>query len=284
MGSVGDGASGSEDAWIFAAVSYSCRVVSRLGGFTLLRWLPALPALVAFVACTAKTDAPAAADPAAGDPADPSVVAIVSPNGDATFVCSAEVIAPRVVLSAAHCFRGGNYDKTGWTFEIFVGADVHAAAAGDRRVAVTEVRIHPDYQSPTPRADGSDADIAVAFVGEDLALPALPFNVLPLPPDLAGRAARYVGFGANDPAAKGRRHAETARVVSAAPDVVTIAASRSPCHGDSGGPLVVSLAGVDTVIGVGHTSELDDAGNCAGHATYTRTDLFAELLRGAIAP
>jgi hypothetical protein len=38
------------------------------------------------------------------------------------------------------------------------------------------------------------------------------------------------------------------------------------------------------VIGVGHTTELDEAGNCAGNSTYTRTDLFAELLRAAIAP
>jgi hypothetical protein len=187
-------------------------VVFRAGGFALplrlppLTTLTALTALTALVACSTRTDAssPApSADPAA-DPIDASVVAIVSPNGDPSFVCSAEVIAPRVVLSAAHCFRGGNYDKTGWTFELFLGADVHAPASGDRRIAVTEVRLHPDYQSTTARADGSDADIAVAFVGEDLPLRALPFNALPLPANLAGRSGRYVGFGANDPAAKGR--------------------------------------------------------------------------------
>ncbi|MDB5221133.1 MAG: peptidase (chymotrypsin) family [Myxococcaceae bacterium] len=213
---------------------------------------------------------------------DSSVVAIVSPNGDPTYVCSAEVIGPRTILSAGHCFKGGNYDKTGWSFEVFLGNDDHAPASSDRRVRITSFRLHPDYLADIPRADGSDADIAVAFVDEDLGVTPLPFNATSLPAHLEGTSGRYVGFGSNAVSEKGIRHAEAARIVDVSPLVVSMTAGRIPCHGDSGGPLFLSLGGVETIVGIGHTSNVDDGGNCVVGADYTRTDLFADFVNAAL--
>jgi secreted trypsin-like serine protease len=244
--------------------------------------LASVAALALLGACSSSSDggAPAGSVDATGH--DAGVVAIVSPNGDPTYVCSAEAIAPRVILTAAHCFRGGNYDKTGWVFDVFVGADVHAPASSGRRIRVAEFRLHPDYGSGVVRADGSDGDIAVAFVGEDLGVALLSVHTAPLPSSLEGVAGRYVGFGDNDPTRKGKRHSEPARVLSVSPAVLAITASRIPCHGDSGGPLLLSIDGRETVAGVGHTSQIDSAGNCVTSATYTRTDLFADFVRAAM--
>jgi secreted trypsin-like serine protease len=238
--------------------------------------------LALLAACSSASDGGAPAGTVDTTSPDAAVVALVSPNGDPTYVCSAEIIAPRVILSAAHCFRGGNYDKTGWVFDVFIGADVHGAAASGRRVRVTEFRLHPDYESGVARADGSDGDIAVAFVGEDLGIVPLRVETAPLPSSLEGVTGRYVGFGDNDAASKGKRHSEPARVVSISPNVVEITANRIPCHGDSGGPLLLAMAGQETIVAVGHTSHFDDAGNCAASSDYTRTDPFADFVRAAM--
>lgn len=238
--------------------------------------------LALLAACSSSSDGGTPAGSIDTTSPDAAVVALVSPNGDPTYVCSAEIIAPRVILSAAHCFRGGNYEKTGWVFDVFIGADVHGAAASGRRVRVTEFRLHPDYQSGVLRADGSDADIAVAFVGEDLGIVPLRMQSTPLPSSLAGVTGRYVGYGDNDAASKGKRHSEPARVVAVSSSVVEITASRIPCHGDSGGPLLLVMADQEIIAGVGHTSQIDDAGNCVTSSTYTRADLFADFIRAAI--
>lgn len=243
--------------------------------------------LAALLLASAAGCSSASAEPEQEDPlgpprafvADDAIVAIISPR-DATFVCSAEVIAPRTILSAAHCFRGGNYDKTGWTFELVVGVDAHHPARGDRRVAITGINLHPDYESQTLRPDGSDADIAVATVDDDLGVPPKPWNASSVPASLAGAQARYAGFGALDTAAKGTRHFEPARVEKVEAALVTMSSkTRNPCHGDSGGPLLVTIGGVETIVGVGHDAFGGDDAECELGADYTRVDLFAAFVR-----
>jgi len=81
---------------------------------------------------------------------------------------------------------------------------------------------------------------------------------------------------------QGKRHSEPAHVQATHPDVVEMTSSRIPCHGDSGGPLLVTLGGRETIIGVGHTTLVDDGGHCTTSATYTRTDLFADFVGSAL--
>src|SRR5437899_12301915 len=116
--------------------------------------------LLLLAGCSSSSSPPP--EPVARGP-DDSFLAIVSPN-EPSFVCSATAIAPRVILSAAHCFVGGNYDKTGWSFAVVVTVDVHHPQGTDRRFAVTEFHLQPDYQSLAVRADGGDGDIAIALV------------------------------------------------------------------------------------------------------------------------
>src|SRR5688572_1273165 len=89
-----------------------------------------------------------------------SVVAIRAPKNLATWVCSAAVIGPRTILSAAHCFKGGNADKTGWTFEVVVTRNVHRTDEGDLHAPITAFHLPPDYDPANIQE--IDPDIAVA--------------------------------------------------------------------------------------------------------------------------
>ncbi len=76
---------------------------------------------------------------------DPAAVAVISAN-NAKFVCTGLVLAPRVILTAGHCIIGDGYDKKGWRFQVFAGADRAHASSKDKTIDVAETHVHPTWQ------------------------------------------------------------------------------------------------------------------------------------------
>ena len=101
---------------------------------------------------------------------------------------SAVVIAPNVILTAAHVVAGGAPES--WTFNVNLGGDLTA------RLPVAAIRVHPGYQGFVPGRDGlAHDDIAIVRLAGNV-----PFGTPVY--ELAERAPRpgerliLVGYGA----------------------------------------------------------------------------------------
>jgi hypothetical protein len=230
-----------------------------------------VPVLVALaVACTGSPPdaepsarAAAAITNGADDGADPAVVAIV--DGQGQTACSGTVVAPHLVLTAAHCTVP----------EILQGARAvfgASAGAGDASIPIVAARPHPQFD-PSTFAN----DVALVVLGSTA--PASPVPLGSSAPAV-GETVRVVGYGfaAADAAVAGTKRQGTASVSAVADTTFEVTPAPSqPCDGDSGGPALAPSAGAEAVVGV--TSHGDGA--CAQHATCTRVDAFAA---GFLAP
>lgn len=157
-------------------------------------------------------------------------------------VCTAQLIAPRWVLGAAHCASAGQ--------RLLVG---HASRTRARTVGIAQVIRHPRYEPAT-----GEYDVALIRLVE-------PVAARPVPVATAAESARLLREGRKAVIAGwGRRSSRddySDRLVVS--DVVLqrlerrasrfgyIDAASGPCGGDSGGPLVMGREdGTEVLLGV----------------------------------
>jgi MYXO-CTERM domain-containing protein len=197
------------------------------------------------------------------DPDDPAVVAIarhrIACDDAPATICTGVLVAPRVVVTAAHCLdgviaRGG--------LEVAFGADARQAS---RVIVVEDFAIYGGYDAQT-----GDGDVAALLLAEDA-------PVAPIAPpagsiaDVAqGGALRAVGYGvtawnAGDAGVK-RAGALALGDVRAASFDATPAPAMT-CVGDSGGPVFAASSG--ELVGI--TSRGDTG--CVASAVNARYDV-----------
>lgn len=195
---------------------------------------------------------------------DDAVVAIVFKSG--TLRCTGTVIAPRVVLTAAHCGIGArNY----WEYEVHFGSDLRAAG---KRVPVVDALVHPEFVAAT-----FANDLALLALRDESPVPPRPMRTTPIDAAEVGGDVRVVGFGQTAAAADdaGTRRQGITKLSAITPMEIELAGGASqPCSYDSGGPAFTTVAGIEVLTGV--TSRGDSA--CMEYSKEIRVDAYAGFI------
>ena len=201
----------------------------------------------------------------------------VAVGSTARWCCSGTIVAPNVVVTAAHCARDGCCDR------VLVGGDV--TSAGAVIVGVQEAHTHPSY-----RSGSRFNDLCVLLLDRHLAV---------APRLLAGAhtldsaiSVRLAGFGTIDE--RGRKGYGTCRTVDvplasadprfgADPATEFVAGQpfldRDSCTGDSGGPAYVEVDGAWQLVGAVSRATAGVERTCGDGGVYTLIPAFADWIK-----
>lgn len=179
-----------------------------------------------------------------GEPTEPGdfdgVVAVVAGSG----LCTGTVVAPRLVLTAAHCLAGLRQDTE---VEVYFGQEINAAD----KVAATDYGVHPRF---CPDCKEDIYDYGYVVIASDFTVPG--GFLLPVTTQeewdeamVGGREVTLVGYGEDpeiDALKKGigiKREVTTTirRFSDRGLEFYAGGMQQDSCNGDSGGPAFIRV-------------------------------------------
>jgi len=203
------------------------------------------------------------------DTADVAVVALLQPSTGT--LCSGTLVAPTLVLTAAHCV----YLIPASELQVLTGATV---ASPEQTIAVTSAVAYPTYDGEAEGLTGG-VDLAVVTLATPLTVSPIAVNTSTTDKDLTGAEVTVVGFGLSDtgdPTTAGVRREVSLEVGSVCSRLLTAGGTdANACLGDSGGAVLLH----GELIAVVSSGTPD----CESPTNFTRTDAHAKWLAAAIA-
>jgi secreted trypsin-like serine protease len=192
------------------------------------------------------------------------------------FTCTAVVVAPTVLLTAAHCVDTPNHPNH--IYGVFPGDDASGfptlVALEPELLPVASVAAHPDYETAAPFF----ADIGVVVLAAPIANPPIAMQRATLDNSIVGKPAQIVGYGQTVFQQSNSARFEAATTVVAIEDDTIVAgdAQKHGCLGDSGGPVIVDgvVAGIDSFGPAG----------CTAASHYRRVDFFLPFIDMFVEP
>jgi hypothetical protein len=210
------------------------------------------------------------------DAHDPAVLVWEAHVPGETFeeLCTAEVISPHVVLTAAHCTH-----DPGSSVDYHVSSDLELTRSSTR-IAVDEVHRPDEFVNELAAIMSDGYDVAIGISRAGFTVPPISYNRVPLVPAYEKRQVRIVGYGLSDTSddmSAGMRREGTAQLASISDKFVRVKGKRQTvCQGDSGGPALLEIAGKEAIVALSSYA----AATCdtARGATSTNVAAYAEFI------
>lgn len=240
--------------------------------------------LVAVGACelpveTGRREAPVIGGTPTEPGAYPSTGALLA---DGQFFCTGSLIAPTVVLTAAHCvdpfFLGDAMPSFTLELDATAPGTAHAGAS---------MHQHPSFDLfATPASSGVSEWFDIGLLILEQPITTVPYTIMPSPTEaaealVAGVTVELVGYGLTDPdgEAYGVKHDGMADLVEVGTAELLIAqpGQQQNCNGDSGGPAYLDVGGEQRVVGVVSRAP-DNMPRCDHGGIDTRVDRYLEWI------